>query len=470
MSNYNNYYPRGSQNPYNSPTQEQRPNKKVWLWILIPLLILIIGVVVFYFINSSAKTISSNEFSQGANLNLKENTEAKFMLNSQEHTIKVNSVGSNFVNLIIQSNPIKVSLKIGEEKKFDLDNDGFYDIQVRLNSISNSIPKIYIKKIHESISSSGTKENVTSSKIHESISSSGTKENVTSSKTINPDEITLDILLPKDSYKVNEEVKGNYSLKYQGEPFKGAVIYCDNRSCSEIIGMIGGIDLSNPNKTNALKITLENTFYYAGIYNYSIHVYNCQDIDDKFNTDNCGKGGWLPTDIVSSVTSLKSKSKTITVTGVNEGHFLKCTNNDDCNQTCTHCDSGSYVCAHSSDPLIDQKCVECITDFGCKEGYGCVDDVCVVKENLSPEETCSGEGKYLISEGMLCNGGDVSFHYGGGISFSCCGVQPVPVSVTNPDTIMDCYSKNLSEEFCSPEKAIEFTTTFETILESCEIS
>jgi len=150
MNNYNNYYQGGDQNPYNPPAQEQRSNKKIWLWILIPFLIIIIGIVVFYLINSSPKTISSNEFSQGASLQLKENTEAKFMLDNQEHTIKVNSVGNNFVNLIIQSSPIKVSLEVGEEKKFDLDNDGFYDIQVRLKSIANSIPEIYIKKIHES--------------------------------------------------------------------------------------------------------------------------------------------------------------------------------------------------------------------------------------------------------------------------------------------------------------------------------
>ena len=150
MDNYNNYYQGGDQNQYNPPVQEQKPNSKIWLWILIPFLIIIIGVVVFYFINSSPKTISSNEFSQGVSLQLKENKEANFMLDDQEHTIKVNSVGSDSVNLIIQSNPLQVNLKIGEEKKFDLDNDGFYDIQVKLNSIENGVPEIYIKKIHES--------------------------------------------------------------------------------------------------------------------------------------------------------------------------------------------------------------------------------------------------------------------------------------------------------------------------------
>jgi len=382
-----------------------KPKKKIWLWILIPVLIIIIGVVVFYFINSSPKTISDNEFSQGINLQLKQNNEAKFIIDNEEHTIKVNSVSGDSVNLIIQSDPIQISIKVGETKKFDLDNDGFYDLQVKLNRIVKGVPEIYIKEIHE--------------------------------RTINPNDIILDIILPKESYEVDEEVSGDYYLKYQGEPFKGAIIYCDHSSCSKTTGMIDDIDFNNPDKTNALKVALTDTFYSAGTYDYSIYIYDCQDIDDELNTDDCGKGGWPPTidikDIVSSVTPLKSKSKTITVTGVNEEYAPECTNNDDCTQTCTNCDGGTYVCAYSSDPLINQKCVECINDFSCKDGYECVDNICVVEEEEEPEE----EPEY---------------------------------PVTNPDTILDCYNEDLSEILCSPEDALEFTTQFENRLESCEIS
>jgi hypothetical protein len=150
MDNYNNYYQGGEQNPYNPPVQEQKSSNKIWLWILIPVLIIIIGVVVFYFFNSSATKISDNEFSQGTNLQIKQDNEAKFIIDDEEHTIKVNSVSGDSVNLIIQSDPIQVDIKIGETKKFDLNNDGFYDIQVKLNGIEDGVPEIYIKKIHES--------------------------------------------------------------------------------------------------------------------------------------------------------------------------------------------------------------------------------------------------------------------------------------------------------------------------------
>jgi len=153
MDNYNNYSQGGNQSPYNPSVQEQKSNKKIWLLILIPILIIIIGVVIFLFLNSSSKTILDNEFSQGTNIQLKENAEAKFILDDEEHTIKIDSISSDSVTLTIQSNPIQVNLKIGEEKKFDLDDDSFYDVQVKLNGIKNGIPEIYIKKIHENICS-----------------------------------------------------------------------------------------------------------------------------------------------------------------------------------------------------------------------------------------------------------------------------------------------------------------------------
>ena len=227
---------------YNQMEPIPKPKKKIWLWILIPVLIIIIGVVVFYFINSSPKTISDNEFSQGINLQLKQNNEAKFIIDNEEHTIKVNSVSGDSVNLIIQSDPIQISIKVGETKKFDLDNDGFYDLQVKLNRIVKGVPEIYIKEIHE--------------------------------RTINPNDIILDIILPKESYEVDEEVSGDYYLKYQGEPFKGAIIYCDHSSCSKTTGMIDDIDFNNPDKTNALKVALTDTFYSAGTYDYSIYIYD----------------------------------------------------------------------------------------------------------------------------------------------------------------------------------------------------
>lgn len=442
-----NYVQGNSQDAQISSIQSQSSSKKA-LFILIPIvLIIIIGLSVFFFMNFSPKSISEEDFFQGTNFDLKEDKEVRFNLDEEIHTIKLDSVTDNSVSLTIQSNPIKVDLIIGEEKKFDLDNDGFYDIKIKLNNIVDGIPDLYIKKIHETTCIenwncgrwSECAEQGKQTRTCTDTNSCGTNKNkpsITQSCTyieesvINPNDITLDIIIPKNSYEINEEVSGDYHLKYQGEAFEGAIIYCDSDGCSKTTGMINDIDFNNPDKTNALKVALTDTFYYTGTYDYSIYVYNCQNIDDEFNTDNCGKTIDI-NNIVSAVTPLKSKSKTITVTGVNEEDIPDCTNNNDCTQGCTNCDAGTYVCAYSSNPLINQKCVECINDFSCKDGYKCVDNVCVVEEEEPEPETSL---------------------------------------VTNPDTIMDCYSEDLSEILCSPEDALEFTTTFENRLGTCQIS
>ena len=82
---------------------------------------------------------------------MKQFNEAKFIIDNEEHTIKVNSIGNDSVNLIIQSNPIQIDIKIGEEKKFDLNDDGIYDLYVKLNGVNNDVPEIYVKRIHEII-------------------------------------------------------------------------------------------------------------------------------------------------------------------------------------------------------------------------------------------------------------------------------------------------------------------------------
>lgn len=145
-----NYVQENSKGTQKIPIQSQSTSKKA-LFILIPVvLIIIIGLSIFFFTSFSSQSISEDDLSQGTNFNLKENKEVKFNLDEEAHTIKVDSVTDDSVSLTIQSNPIKVDLNIGEEKKFDLNNDGFYDIKIKLNNIVDGVPDIFVKKIHES--------------------------------------------------------------------------------------------------------------------------------------------------------------------------------------------------------------------------------------------------------------------------------------------------------------------------------
>jgi len=149
-----NYYPEENypriRNPKtnNSLISQQKTNKNFLWLIIIPFIVIVLAMclcVIF-----SQKTISEHKFSQGTTFDLKEKQEITFTLYEEEHSVKVNSVDNNSINIILQSKPINFNIKIGEEKKFDLNNDSFFDIIIKLNKITNGIPELYIKQINES--------------------------------------------------------------------------------------------------------------------------------------------------------------------------------------------------------------------------------------------------------------------------------------------------------------------------------
>jgi hypothetical protein len=65
----------------------------------------------------------------------------------ETHKLTVTRVGSNSVTIIIASDPITLSVNVGEEKKVDVDGDGVFDLSVRLNAISSGRADISVEKI-----------------------------------------------------------------------------------------------------------------------------------------------------------------------------------------------------------------------------------------------------------------------------------------------------------------------------------
>jgi len=121
-------------------------------------IIVLIGIfaILFYSQNNSSDIeISKNTLSSGQSIEVSKPQKVKFEVDNEEHTIKVNSINSDSVSLTIQSNPIQVNLKIGEEKKLDLDNDGFYDLYIKLNGIKNEKMDLFVKEINEKIGGNG---------------------------------------------------------------------------------------------------------------------------------------------------------------------------------------------------------------------------------------------------------------------------------------------------------------------------
>lgn len=149
------------------------------------------------------------------------------------------------------------------------------------------------------------------------------------------DDLELDIRIPRDVYEVGELFNdAEYFMKYEGEPFRGIILYGESREGFERVfysitrGTIVIGDFDDPDTLVGLKVALRafkldengyigstDYFYDEGTYIYSISVYDCDNLDTTFGTDNCG--GWplevSSEEIVDKLLPLKTKSKSIKV-------------------------------------------------------------------------------------------------------------------------------------------------------------
>ena len=195
----------------------------------------------------------------------------------------------------------------------------------------------------------------------------------------------LDIVLLKTTFKAGETVEGRYQMKYSGAPFQGVVLYSfaregyDKKYHSLARGNISNIDFTDQNKTGALKLALmafklnaneydaaTDSFNESGAYTYTISVYDCQTVENKLNKlCKDAKASEL-----SNISSLKTKSKTVTVEGDNI--TPECLGNSQCIKTCEGCREGKQVCEQAKN-----ICLECFMDSMCKDGYGCINNKCI---------------------------------------------------------------------------------------------
>ena len=97
--------------------------------------------------------VSEPQLESGFTKSLEEQDRFKFNLEG-EHYLTLETIDINKIDIKITSNPIAATTLEGQTRKFDLNQDGYYDLQVKLNSISGAITKqadITIRKIYEPI-------------------------------------------------------------------------------------------------------------------------------------------------------------------------------------------------------------------------------------------------------------------------------------------------------------------------------
>jgi len=97
--------------------------------------------------------VTDSEFTAGYIKSISIGDRLRFTLENATHYVSVLNVTSTTAKINVTSDPQIAVLSIGEEKKFELTGDEYYDLLVTLNSINASSSKVNltIKKIYEQI-------------------------------------------------------------------------------------------------------------------------------------------------------------------------------------------------------------------------------------------------------------------------------------------------------------------------------
>lgn len=96
-------------------------------------------------------TINDTQISRGYSKRYYNGEKLSFSLNGENHSIKLNKIINESVNLTIQSEPINFILSVGESKKMNLSSEKYFDLIIKLENISQGMANISLIKINESI-------------------------------------------------------------------------------------------------------------------------------------------------------------------------------------------------------------------------------------------------------------------------------------------------------------------------------
>lgn len=113
---------------------------------------------------------------------------------NEVHFVGLVNVTGNSALLIVQSDPQLVTLNVNAEKKLELSGDNYYDLYLKLNSVSNGSASFTIKTIHELVASAASGTSGASNVTVPSDAAGSDKAAVPSSSGAKPPELPLPLI------------------------------------------------------------------------------------------------------------------------------------------------------------------------------------------------------------------------------------------------------------------------------------
>ncbi|MBS3075486.1 hypothetical protein J4429_03425 [Candidatus Pacearchaeota archaeon] len=106
--------------------------------------------------SGKTNTISESQFNEGYTQSLGSGDKIRFVVSGENHTITLTKISSTSATLFIASKSQSADFSIGDEKSFDVNENGKNDLIVKLNSITNLKASFTIKSIFEKTDSSAS--------------------------------------------------------------------------------------------------------------------------------------------------------------------------------------------------------------------------------------------------------------------------------------------------------------------------
>jgi hypothetical protein len=94
---------------------------------------------------------SKTQMADGFTKKMKEEDKVRFQIGEEEHTVTVLEVSESSVKVKVESEPVEVSLKAGQEEKFELTSDEYYDLMIKYDTIEKEKVNLTIQTIYEKI-------------------------------------------------------------------------------------------------------------------------------------------------------------------------------------------------------------------------------------------------------------------------------------------------------------------------------
>ena len=95
--------------------------------------------------------VTEEQFKNSFTKELSKKHRLRIQVNSENHHVGITGITATTATMEIASTPQTATLSIGDERKFEVTDDSYYDIYVKLNSITNNKANITVQSINELI-------------------------------------------------------------------------------------------------------------------------------------------------------------------------------------------------------------------------------------------------------------------------------------------------------------------------------